>query len=259
MDLARRHDQGVREQGSTGKARVMATAPWWWVPLMTVIGAPLLGALLYFLVPLLTAAKRLGIWLSDPPWWVQNIFAALLVGGTVAAVSIWYQERSSDKQATQATRLENLRFVRQLSSGKDVVARPFSGLDLRGQDLDLLDLTGADLSGAQLTDADLIGSNLASTPTRPSLLIRTKLTRADLSDADLTRAIVFNAELEGANLEGANLTDAILVGVDLERANLHGALLTGVYYDEKTVWPVGFKPPPPAPCRYPDPSFCRFN
>jgi Pentapeptide repeats (8 copies) len=257
MDLARRHDQGVREQGSAGKARLMATAPWWWVPLMTVIGAPLLGALLYFLVPLLTAAKRLGIWLSDPPWWVQNIFAALLVGGIVAAVSIWYQERSSDKQATQATRLENLRFVRQLSSGKDVVARPFSGLDLQGQNLGLLDLRGADLIDAQLTDADLVGSNLASTPTRPTFLAGAKLTRADLSSADLTGAVLWNADLEDAKMERANLTDAILGGTDLKGADLHDAILTRVHYDEKTVWPVGFKPPPSAPCPYQDASECR--
>jgi hypothetical protein len=236
----------------------MATAPWWWVPLMTVIGAPILGALLYFLVPLLTAAKRLGIWLSDPPWWVQNIFAALLIGGFVAGVSIWWQERASDKQATQATRLENLRFVRQLSSGKDVVARPFSRLDLQGQGLDLLDLTGADLSGAQLTDADLTGAILApSTPASPTLLIWAKLTRADLTAADLTRAILWHADLEGADLEDANLTDAILADADLKGANLHGALLTGVYYNEKTVWPTGFRPPPSGPCQYPDPWLCR--
>ena len=248
----------------------MATAPWWWVPLITLIGTPLLGALLYFFVPLLNVAKRLGIWLSDPPWWVQNVFAALLVGGIVAGVSIWYQELVSDKQTTQATRLENLRFVRQLSSGKDVVTRPFSRLDLQGQDLDLLDVTGADLNGAQLTDADLIGSNLASTPTRPTLLIRAKLTRADLEGANLTGAIMWNADLEGARLWGAKLTGAILSGADLKGADLRDAYLTGatmwsadleganltdtdltgVSYDEKTRWPVGFKPPPSAPCPY---------
>jgi uncharacterized protein (TIGR03382 family) len=122
--------------GSTGRAGVLATAPWL-VLLLTVIGTPLLGALLFFFVPFLRVAKRLGIWLSssNPPWWVQNIFAALLVGGIVAVVSILWQESISDNQATQATRLENLRFVRQLSSQKDVTARPFSDLDLQGQNL----------------------------------------------------------------------------------------------------------------------------
>lgn len=52
--------------GSTGRAGVMATAPWWWPLLITMIGTPLLGALLYLFVPLLRAAKRLGIWLSNP-------------------------------------------------------------------------------------------------------------------------------------------------------------------------------------------------
>ena len=227
----------------------MATAPWWWAPLITLTGAPLLGALLYFLVPLLALAKRLGIWLSDPPWWVQNIFAALLVGGIVAVWSILWQERISEKQAAQATRLENLRFVRQLSSGKDVVARPFGGLDLEGQDLSELDLGGANLVGTQLTDAFLVGSNLASTPFKLTMLIGAKLTRADLKGADLTGAVLANTDLEGADLNHANLTDADLTdanlrGADLRGADLTGALLTGVHYDEKTVWPVGFKPPP---------------
>jgi len=48
----------------------MATAPWS-VLLITVIGAPLLGALLYFFVPLLRVAKRLrrrlSYWLTHEP------------------------------------------------------------------------------------------------------------------------------------------------------------------------------------------------
>jgi hypothetical protein len=66
----------------------MATAPWWWVALITVIGTPLLGALLYFFVPLLRVAKRLRRWLSywlthEPYWWVSQILVALLVGGAI--------------------------------------------------------------------------------------------------------------------------------------------------------------------------------
>jgi uncharacterized protein YjbI with pentapeptide repeats len=256
----------------------MATAPWWWVPLITVIGAPLLGALLYFFVPLLRVAKRSGTWFSNPPWWVQNIFVALLVGGIVAGVSDKYASSISAEQARQATRLENLRFVRQLSSEKDVVARPFAGFDLQGQILAGLDLTGADLTVAKLQDAVLVYSQLRCRPKPvgqpgPSLtcvslayadLTRADLTRADLTYADLTDAILEGTNLTGADLEGAhltradltdailegtNLTDADLTRADLEGAHLEGAHLTGadlrgVHCDEKTKWPDGFKPRP---------------
>jgi len=211
----------------------MATAPWWWVPLITVIGTPLLGALLYFFVPLLRVAKRLGRWLSNPPWWVQNIFAALLVGVIVASVSILWQKRISDASATEATRLENLRFVRQLSS-ESKGSRPFGGLDLQGQNLSGLDLKGADFSGADLQHAALVHSDLASTPTHVT----------DLRVADLTGADLILATLTGAHLDGADLTRATLIGAYLKRAHLDGVHLKGVYYDDKTEWPEGFKPPP---------------
>jgi uncharacterized membrane protein len=58
----------------------MATAPWL-VLLITVIGTPLLGALLFFFVPLLRVAKY---WLThEPYWWVSQILVALLVGGAI--------------------------------------------------------------------------------------------------------------------------------------------------------------------------------
>ena len=176
---------------------MMATAPWWWVPLITLIGTPLLGALLYFVVPLARVAKRLGISLStsNPPWWVQNIFAALLVGGIVAVASIKWQESLSEDQARQATRLENLRFVRQLSAQKDVVARPFSEFDLQGQNLADLDLRGAVLEGAELQHANLNSSNLSPSPKQPS----------DLAYANLAGAYLLLTNLSGASLTALTL------------------------------------------------------
>jgi hypothetical protein len=204
----------------------MATAPWWWVPLITVIGTPLLGALLYFLVPLARVGKGLGIWLSNPPWWVQNIFAALLVGGIVAVASIWWQNSLSEASARHATRLENLRFVRQLSSEPGIVARPFRGFDLQEQNLVGLDLTGADLGEANLQHANLSVADLRlAPPTHPG----TRPRASDLSFANLTGAHLYDADLTGAHLDGAHLD---------------GAKLKYVHCDENTKWPHGFKPPP---------------
>ena len=171
-----------------------------------------------------TRARRLKTWLSSPPWWVQNIFVALLVGGIVAVVSILWQKSISE--------LENLRFVRQLSSEPGIVARPFSGIDLQGQNLAGLDLTGASLDHANLQHANLA---LADLSPGPATRATTPTRHSDLRFANLTGADLYGAHLTGANLTGANLTGA----------NLTGADLTGIYYDEKTKWPVGFKPPPP--------------
>jgi uncharacterized protein YjbI with pentapeptide repeats len=223
----------------------MASAPWWWVPLITVIGTPLLGALLYFFVPLIRVAKRLAIWLSNPPWWVQNIFAALLVGGIVAVVSIKWQERISDASATQATRLENLRFVRQLSSENNATRPfPFAHLDLEGQDLTSLDLKAADLREANLQDAHLDFADLGPVPlTQVTEVPEPTVQVADLGGANLTGANLTGANLTGAHLTGANLTRANLTYTTLTGADLTDANLTGVHCDKDTTWPISFSPP----------------
>ena len=89
----------------------------------------------------------------------------------------------------------------------------------------------ANLSEANLTRANLSGANLT----------RANLTRADLSHADLTGANLYHANLYHANLTGAkfshaNLSHADLTGAkfshtdlsyaDLTRANLAGAKLS---------------------------------
>ena len=215
-----------------------------------------------------TPARRLKTWLSSPPWWVQSVLAAFVVGSIVAAASILWQERISDRQAKQAqsisadqarqaTRLENLRFVRQLSSESGVVARPFSGFDLQGQSLAGLDLRGAQFDKANLQDAKLYYSDLRPTASgTPTTLFAANLTGANLTGAHLNDAILSGAHLNNATLSGAYLTDAKLNFARLNGANLNGANLTGanldhtnldgVHYDEKTKWPVGFKPPPSA-------------
>jgi uncharacterized protein YjbI with pentapeptide repeats len=191
--------------------------------------------------------------------------AALLVGAIVAGASIWWQEKLSDAAAKQATRLENLRFVRQLSSESNVLARPFSGFDLQGQDLGGLDLRGAQFDGANLQDANLFLSDLTPTPpsamaaSRPEIILPpghppwglTTLSGANLTGANLSYAYLTDANLIDANLTGANLTGALLSGALLSGANLTGAHLTNLdgvslSYDEKTRWPAGFKPPPMA-------------
>jgi hypothetical protein len=85
------------------------------------------------------------------------------------------------------------------------------------------DLKEADLSRAQLQRADL----------RDTTLTKTKLTGADLRDADLGGARVRKADLTEADLRGALLEGA---------QDLEDAALSGAQADGETTWPRGFSP-----------------
>jgi uncharacterized protein YjbI with pentapeptide repeats len=88
------------------------------------------------------------------------------------------------------------------------------------------------LPGSQTSVLD---PKVANDPRRANLcdadLTRAHLFRADLTSANLTRAHLFRADLGGAylssaDLSGANLNGADLSGADLVSANLSGAYLT---------------------------------
>ncbi|GAA0242497.1 hypothetical protein GCM10010492_47150 [Saccharothrix mutabilis subsp. mutabilis] len=96
-----------------------------------------------------------------------------------------------------------------------------------------LDLRGADLSGGPFVECWFSRANLADTTLRGIELWaahceETRFIRADLSDADLVRAVVRGASFVRAKLVGANLTKADAVDgrfteADLSRANLTDA------------------------------------
>jgi uncharacterized protein YjbI with pentapeptide repeats len=71
-------------------------------------------------------------------------------------------------------------------------------------------LSQADLSGAKLFEADLSGADLS----------RANLSGADLFGADLSRADLSRADLSGADLRSADLSRADLFGADLRSADL---------------------------------------
>lgn len=207
---------------------------------------------------------RVGTALSivlSPRWWVEEVLAALIIGAIVAAGTIIGQKSVDDRRAEReiATalasnrhdlQLENLRFVRDRSSGQADESRRFAEFDLAGQNLVGLRLTGADFARADLSAANLAESNL----------VRSNLARADLRAANLARADLRGAYLgperipDAADQRGADLTDADLTGADLTGADLAGADLTGaaltdarladVFYDAGTIWPQGFAAPP---------------
>jgi uncharacterized protein YjbI with pentapeptide repeats len=142
-------------------------------------------------------------------------------------------------------------------------------LDLRGADLSDstlwttnfadVNLDGAKLRHAAFVNACLVGAHLKDANLRGANLLGADLTRASLSYADLTEAGITRANLTEAQVYGADLTGADLSKSDLTRtvlngSNLTGAKLTGaklenarmedIIYDDQTVWPPGFQPPP---------------
>lgn len=99
----------------------------------------------------------------------------------------------------------------------------------------LIVVTDVNFAGARLIGARLRGSNLFS---------------AKLPGACLKKADLYGANLQGvtgrADLRQADLRDADLRGADLGKARLRGADLAGAIYNDKTVWPKRFTPPPGA-------------
>ena len=88
------------------------------------------------------------------------------------------------------------------------------------------DLTGANLSETDLSDAILIGANLTGANLSYAILSDANLTGANLSETYLSDAILIGANLTGANLSYAILSDANLTGANLSGANLSDAILS---------------------------------
>jgi len=98
-------------------------------------------------------------------------------------------------------------------------------------------LSDADLSDANLRGADLRGADLSDANLRGA-----DLRGADLSDANLSYANLSGVDLSDADLSGADLSDA-----DLSDANLRGADLRGANGNMKEIksmrlnkWAISF-------------------
>ena len=156
--------------------------------------------------------------------------------------------------------LERAKLTRADLTGADLTGAYLEGADLTKADLSDANLTGANLTRVYLGDVRYDDSTIWPDSVRDVLRVwrgDKYLTKADLSDAELFDADLSGANLTGANLTGANLnradlTDAILTGADLTSADLYGAklngaVLDGIIYNDSTVWPYGFTPPPSAP------------
>lgn len=136
------------------------------------------------------------------------------------------------------------------------------------QSLDKVDLSSADPFVADLGGLSLRGANLSRSakptaagsdfwpggPAEPYVTARRRVRArgADLFSANLTRVLGARADFRDANLTGARFVEADLTDADFRGADLSGADLTGAAFegarfenatwDEKTIWPDGFRP-----------------
>jgi uncharacterized protein YjbI with pentapeptide repeats len=99
----------------------------------------------------------------------------------------------------------------------------FADQDLAGLDLSGLDLSHLDFEGAVLREAVLTGSRLNGTK-----LARASLSGAQLGGADLTSADLSQADLAGAVLAEALLTKARITEADFSGAQASKAVFTSV-------------------------------
>jgi TIR domain/Pentapeptide repeats (8 copies) len=93
-------------------------------------------------------------------------------------------------------------------------------------DLSSADLSDANLVGATLWNLNIHSARLRGADARNADLRSSNFRGADLSGADLRNAALNGAELERANLRNANLSGARLYQVDCTQADFTGAVLS---------------------------------
>ena len=121
-------------------------------------------------------------------------------------------------------------FTAEIECSNDAARSVKLGLAIRWgkeHDANLLgaDLRDADLRGANLWNADLQGADLRDADLRGANLWGADLWDANLQGADLLDADLQRANLRNAGLRGANLRGANLLGADLRNADLRNANL----------------------------------
>ncbi len=209
---------------------------------------------------------------DQPVWWVRDIFIAVVVAVLVLFGQSYLvgasdtreqgqtqqdQDQDQNQDQDQDQRISNLNFVR-FKSSEQYQDRPFRGIDLKDMNLAGLELRGANFVEGNLGGANLTGTVLVQqtgTPEAPgqpampavrTLLLGVNLCHAVLVGANLQGSFLINANLTGADLTGAQLQGAALNGADLSAATLpsEASYLELIYYDDTTIWPEGFQPPP---------------
>lgn len=153
-------------------------------------------------------------------WWTIVSVQGMLLG----IAGVWWVVRGPEQWVLNcavvgATALNVVAIL--CNARTSLVRANLDGADLGGANLDWADLRGASMRRANLEGASLRGA----------LLAQADLREAGLQRADLRAVTLAQADLRGADLSDARVTDR--------------SVPTDAVYDERTVWPCGFRPRPP--------------
>jgi uncharacterized protein YjbI with pentapeptide repeats len=171
-----------------------------------------------------------------------NLSGAKLTGATFSNTKV-----SLSAESTVPTIPTNYEFIADATGVRYLLG---SNVNLSNVDLREANLTGVVVSNVDLTNLDLSGAtfsnakvSLATGSTAPALPPPYEFVKrhygpyhgtylvgpsVNLSDVDLTDAILRYSNLNNANLSGATLTNANVVGIKLREANLTGVVLSNV-------------------------------
>lgn len=166
-------------------------------------------------------------------------------------------QEAEETRHANAIRSEDIRHVRE-TTRNDTWIRNFQNIDISNGNFNGLDFgciqsdrpcanfSLADLSGTSFAGADLSGSAITGSRLWRAELNNAKLKGVDFTDSELILAGLSGADFAGANLLNADLSGSRLYGANLAKTNhLETANLAETCYDETTIWPKGFVPPPP--------------
>jgi uncharacterized protein YjbI with pentapeptide repeats len=155
---------------------------------------------------------------------LSGTIAGVISGAAILVATVIATQQLEQQITDQQNRVENLRFVRDIST-RDRGPMPFRSLDLEGMNLSGLRVKCRDESIVEecVDKADFTGAKLASA----------NMSLMDLEWADFTGADLRNVDLSQSNLRRARLIDADMTGANLNQA----------CYDDLTIWPEGFAPP----------------
>ena len=243
-----RAEQIVRSIERTGSQLIR----WWWTPLRITGAVVLLVAIAIAVLGYLNELERLYL-TETAQKFIEYLFANVSVELASIAITMVFVDALYDRRETER---EKKRLILQMGSPDNAFAREAvrtlrSHGWLQNGTLKGAYLEGANLQEASLGDADLQRANLWGARLQGAKLSEADLQGADLSGAKLQGVDLRSAKLQGANLwladlQGADLSDAQLQATKLKHADLQGANLTRAKYNDATVWPVGFTPPPEA-------------
>lgn len=173
--------------------------------------------------------------------------AVLVSGPTQQEAILTYLERVRRRRAEEQSWVEG---AGPTPGFQGVGGRPRSrigrkpGGRLAGADLRKIDFSGADLSGLSLRsayceDASFVGTHLNDARLEETIFTganfrESLLNNANVSNADLSHAVLVDVQAHGGNFQGANFTGSDLSGGDFSGADLTGANFSDVVFSPQT-------------------------